>query len=63
MDKIETMSPQEVGKLMGLGAETIEYGLRQGRFPWGYAVQTGPNRWRYWINRQKFFDHEGLKEA
>lgn len=58
IEKIPSIPVAVAGMMLGLGAQTVEYGLRQGRFPWGYAVQTGPERFRYWINRDKFCEIE-----
>lgn len=58
VEKIETLSVKEVAKLMGLGVPTIEKGLIQEKFPWGYAIQTSENKHRYFINAKKFFATE-----
>lgn len=55
VEKIETLSVKEVAKLMGMGVSTIEKGLIQGTFPWGYAIRTSENTHRYFINAKKFF--------
>ena len=51
----ETLTPKEVAYLMGMGVSTIEKGLIQGTFPWGYAIRTSENTHRYFINAKKFF--------
>ena len=56
--KIETLTPKEVAYLMGMGVPTIEKGLIQGIFPWGYAIRTSENKHRYFINAKKFFATE-----
>ena len=56
--KIETLTPKEVAYLMGMGVSTIEKGLIQGTFPWGYAIRTSENKHRYFINAKKFFATE-----
>jgi hypothetical protein len=43
---------------MGMGVPTIEKGLIQGIFPWGYAIRTSENKHRYFINAKKFFATE-----
>ncbi len=58
VEKIETLSVKEVAKLMGLSVPTIEKGLIQEKFPWGYAIQTSENKHRYFINAKKFFATE-----
>ena len=58
VEKIETLSVKEVAKLMGLSVPTIEKGLIQEKFPWGYAIQTSENKHRYFINAKKIFATE-----
>ena len=53
--RIETLTPKEVAYLMGMGVSTIEKGLIQGTFPWGYAIRTSETTHRYFINAKKFF--------
>lgn len=50
-----------VGRLMGMGHVTIEEGLKQGVFPWGYAVETSEGRYRYFINAKRFAEIEGIE--
>ena len=40
--------------------ETVRKGLRQGVFPWGYAIKTSENHWVYFINAKKFAEIEGI---
>ena len=61
--KIQTITVRDAAAIMGLSVDTVEAGLIQGRFPWGYAIQTGENRWRYWINAQKFYETEKVGES
>lgn len=56
--KIETLTLKEVAYLMGMGVPTIEKGLIQGIFPWGYAIRTSEKKHRYFINAKKFFATE-----
>lgn len=39
---------KEAAKRMGLHEETVRFGLREGRFPWGTTVKPG-ERWIYII--------------
>jgi len=61
MQGIRTITVRDAAQLMGMSAETIQAGLIQQRFPWGYAIQTGEHRWRYWINADKFFEIERVE--
>jgi hypothetical protein len=56
--KIQTITVRAAAEITGMSAETIQAGLIQGRFPWGYAIQTSKDRWRYWINAKKFSEIE-----
>ena len=61
-EKIRTLSVPQAASLMGVCAETVQAGLREGIFPWGYGIRTGEKRWRYWINARKFFEIERIPE-
>ena len=45
-------------KLMHKSKEWIEQGLRDGVFPWGYAVKL--TNWSYFISAVKFTEHTGI---
>ena len=56
---IKDVSPKKlttdmVGRLLHKSGEVIRAGLRQGVFPWGYAVDLGGGRFSYIINDSKF---------
>lgn len=46
-------------KLMGKSREWVMQGLRDGVFPWGYAVKM--KRWAYFISAVKFAECTGLE--
>lgn len=46
-------------KLMGKSPAWVCQGLRDGVFPWGYAVKMG--RWSYFISAIKFEEFTGIK--
>lgn len=56
--KIETLTPKGAAYLMGMSVESIQKGLIQGIFPWGYAIRTSEKKHRYFINAKKFFATE-----
>ena len=58
---IQEIRPSDVGKLMGMNHVTVEKGLIQGVFPWGYAIKTSENRHRYFINARRFAEIEGIE--
>lgn len=46
-------------KLMGTSKEWVKQGLRDGVFPWGYAVKL--TNWSYFISSVKFTEYTGIK--
>lgn len=58
----EFLSVEQAAKLMGKTPSYVRLGLQQRVFPWGYGVQTGENRWSYWIGKRRFFEETGIKE-
>ena len=56
--KIETLTPKEAAYLMGMSVGSIQKGLIQGIFPWGYAIRTSEKKHRYFINAKKVFATE-----
>lgn len=46
-------------KLMGKSKEWVKQGLRDGVFPWGYAVKL--TNWSYFISFVKFTEYTGIK--
>lgn len=59
---IERLDVRDAAKIMKMNANTIREGLQQGRFPWGYAIQTSEHRWVYFINKKRFERIEELEE-
>lgn len=49
----------DAAKLMGKSKEWVMQGLRDGRFPWGYAVKL--NKWSYFISSVKFTEYTGIE--
>lgn len=47
-------------KLMGKSKEFVQDGLKDGIFPWGYAVKMS-TKWSYWINSKRFSEIEGIE--
>jgi len=48
-----------VAKLMGKSKEWVMQGLRDGIFPWGYAVKL--TKWSYFVSSVKFTEYTGIK--
>ena len=46
-------------KLMGKSKEWVKQGLRDGVYPWGYAVKL--TNWSYFISSVKFTEYTGIK--
>ena len=47
-----------VAKLMNKSTEWVMQGLRDGVFPWGYAVKL--TKWSYYISSVKFTEYTGI---
>lgn len=58
---IAQIRTKDVGTLMRMNHKTVEEGLKQGVFPWGYAIKTSDNHHRYFINAQRFAEIEGVQ--
>ena len=55
------MTIAEASRLMGVSRQFIRVGLQKGILPCGYAVQVSAGRFTYFISRQKFLEHTGIK--
>lgn len=55
------MTIEEASKLMGVSRQFIRVGLQKGILPFGYAVRISADRFTYFISRQKFLEHTGIK--
>ena len=55
------MTIAEASMLMGVSRQFIRVGLQKGILPFGYAVQVSAGRFTYFISRQKFLEHTGIK--
>lgn len=61
MEAEVTMTVRECADVLGIGEQTLREALKQGRFPFGVAVQTTKDRWTYWISKTKLEDYLGRK--
>jgi hypothetical protein len=55
------MTIAEASKLMGVSRQYVRVGLQKGILPFGYAVQVSAERFTYFISREKFIEHTGIK--
>lgn len=55
--RIELMTVAECSRIWGVSESTIQAGLIQEKFSWGYAIKTS-SEYRYLINRKKFIKTE-----
>lgn len=51
----------EASELMGVSRQFIRVGLQKGILPFGYAVQISRKHYTYFISKQKFIEHTGIK--
>jgi len=55
--RVETLTPEQAGKIIGKNAEYIRALLRQDRVNWGTAVEGKTGQWNYNIIKSKFFEY------
>ena len=56
--RVETLTPEQAGKIIGKNPEYIRALLRQGKVNWGTAVESKRGRWNYNIIRSKFLKYD-----
>ena len=54
LPEVETITPYEAAKKLHKNAEWVRAGLRQGKFPFGIAVQSKSGQFNYIIYKKKF---------
>lgn len=62
--KIDDLKVEVAAGLMGMTRATLENGLKQGIFKWGYAIrmsEDGQRQWRYFINAKRFAEEERIE--
>lgn len=52
---------ETAAKLMGVGKQMLRQGLKNGDFPFGYAVKMPSGKYRYYISPSKFSDFTGCE--
>lgn len=55
------LSVETAARLMGVGKQFIRVGLRNGTFPFGYAVLMPSGKFRYYISPKKFTEYTGVE--
>ena len=60
--RVETLTPEQAGKIIGKNPEYIRALLRQGKVNWGTAVESKKGRWNYNIIRSKFLEYVNIKD-
>lgn len=58
-NEVVNIPPELAARLMKKSAAFIKQGLKDGVFPWGYAVKMG--KWNYWISSVKFTEYTGIE--
>lgn len=58
--KKKKFGPNQAAELLNTTPMTIRCGLREGLFPWGYAIKMS-SIYTYIINVKKFEEIEGVK--
>ena len=57
LPEVETITPYEAGKKLNMNAERVRAGLRQGKFPFGTAIQSKSGQYNYIIFKKKFCEY------
>ena len=58
-----TMTPKEATKFLGkANTQGVREALKQGRAPYGYAIENPGGKWSYIISRAKFFKFLGIQD-
>lgn len=52
---------EQAAKLMGVGKQMVRQGLKNGVFPFGYAVLMPSGRYCYYISPKKFTEYTGVE--
>ena len=60
--RVETLTPEQAGKIIGKNPEYIRALLRQGKVNWGTAVESKNGRWNYNIIRSRFLEYVNIKD-
>lgn len=62
--RVETLTPEQAGKIIGKNAEYIRAGLRLQRFDFGSAVppKKEGGKWNYNIIKSKFFEYADINQ-
>lgn len=62
--KVETLTPEQAGKMIGKSAEYIRAGLRADRFKFGSAVppKKPGGSWSYNVIKSKFLEYANIKD-
>lgn len=58
---LNNLQVEVAAKLMGVGKQFIRVGLRNGTFPFGYAVLMPSGKYRYYISPKKFTEYTGIE--
>jgi transcriptional regulator with XRE-family HTH domain len=57
---LKNLPIETAAKLMGIGKQMLRQGLKNGDFPFGYAVKMPSGKYRYYISPSRFSDFTGV---
>lgn len=57
---LKNLPVETAAKLMGVGKQMLRQGLKNGDFPFGYAVKMPSGKYRYYISPSRFSDFTGV---
>lgn len=58
--QLKNLPVEKAAKLMGIGKQMLRQGLKNGDFPFGYAVKMPSGKYRYYISPSRFSDFTGV---
>lgn len=54
IEEVKRLTPAQVASRLKMSTEAVRAGLRQGKFPFGIAIQGKTGQWNYLIFESKF---------
>jgi hypothetical protein len=60
---IETITPEEAGKIIGKSPNWIRARLKEGNCNWGDCTQITPNQYNFIIFKNKFLEFVGINSS
>lgn len=56
-----TVTPTDVGKILGISAQAVRVQMQKGTLPIGIVMENGKGRYSYIISPKKVYEFTGMK--